>query len=270
MAAFFSLIRSIYVTPLLVKRICLLLALFTGLCFSAEPGEWRIAIIGDTHDSPPRVEGNEGVAADFITTLYRQILTHKPDMVIQVGDLADTEGGDHKNRLLKRAELNAELKKKGIPCYCVRGNHDDTPIRKQQFPQLFIPKGKNVVRHGLNYGIRHKNAALFFTDIEMKPGQLVQFSEWIKRTRKNPAFDVKHCLVFAHRTLHTPMNFRECIWGPRNDSAAKEQNAFYGNLHEVGCRFFISGHLHHHNLFTITSPDGKHKLTSHICAPAGN
>ncbi len=253
-----------------MKCICLLLVLFTGLCFSAEPTEWRIAIIGDTHDSPPRVAGNEGVAADFIATLYKQILTHKPDMVIQVGDLADTEGGDHKNRLPKRDELNAELKKKGIPFYCLRGNHDDTPIRKQQFPQLFIPKGDKVIRHGLNYGILHKNATLFFTDIEMNPGQLVQFSEWIKHTRKKPGFNVKHCLVFSHCTLHTPMNFRECIWGPSNDSAAEEQNTFYGHLKEAGCHFFITGHLHHHNLFTITSPDGKHKLTSLICAPAGN
>ena len=49
---------------------------------------WKIAIIGDTHDSPKRMEGSEGVAVNFIKTLYGEILKHNVDMVVQVGDLS--------------------------------------------------------------------------------------------------------------------------------------------------------------------------------------
>ncbi len=253
-----------------MKIVALLLALATQLCSAAEPQPWRIAIIGDTHDSPPSVAGNCGVAVDFIRSMYKQILPHKPDMVIQVGDLADTQEGDSPNKLKKRAELNDVLKEKGIPFYCVRGNHDDTPIRAKQFPTLFIPKGKNVIRNGLNYAVTHKNASLYFLDVEQTPEQLVKFSEWLKQTRGDLTKAPKHCLLFTHRTLYTPQNFRECLWGKRNDTAPEEQNTFYRNLTDAGCRLVITAHLHHHNLFTITSPDGKHKLTSLICVQAGN
>ena len=72
------------------------LALFLIFLFQAvhaeEPAPWRIAIIGDTHDSPKRMEGSEGVAVNFIKTLYGEILKHQVDMVVQVGDMADIEG----------------------------------------------------------------------------------------------------------------------------------------------------------------------------------
>ena len=35
-------------------------------------------------------------------------------------------------------------------------------------------------------------------------------------------------------------------------------------------RFVVTGHLHAHDLYMITSPDGQNTLTSLICAPAGN
>ena len=66
------------------------------------------------------------------------------------------------------------------------------------------------------------------------------------------------------------MQFRECLWGRYNDSAAEQQNIFYRNLRDAGVRFVITGHLHAHDLYIITSPDGKNTLTSLICAPAGN
>ncbi len=253
-----------------MKYLAFILAVVTQFCLAAEPEPWRIAIIGDTHDSPPSVQGNCGVAVDFINSIYKQILTHKPDMVIQVGDLADTAEGDSPDKLKKRDAMNAVLKEKDIPFYCVRGNHDDTPIRAKQFPELFIPKGKNVLRNGLNYAVNHKNASLYFLDIGQTPEQLVKFSEWLKQTRGDLSKAPKHCLVFTHRTLYTPRNFRECLWGKQNNSAPEEQNAFYKNLTDAGCHMVITAHLHHHNLFTITSPDGKHQLTSLICVQAGN
>ena len=100
------------------------LALFLIFLFQAahaeEPAPWRIAIIGDTHDSPKRMEGSEGVAVNFIKTLYGEILKHQVDMVVQVGDMADIEGSAPVNGLAKRKELNKMLEEKGIPFYAVR------------------------------------------------------------------------------------------------------------------------------------------------------
>lgn len=81
---------------------------------------WKIAIIGDTHDSPKRMEGSEGVAVNFIKTLYGEILKHNVDMVVQVGDMADIEGSAPVKGLAKRKELNKILREKGIPFYAVR------------------------------------------------------------------------------------------------------------------------------------------------------
>ena len=94
------------------------LALFLIFLFQAahaeEPAPWRIAIIGDTHDSPKRMEGSEGVAVNFIKTLYGEILKHQVDMVVQVGDMADIEGSAPVNGLAKRKELNKMLEEKGL------------------------------------------------------------------------------------------------------------------------------------------------------------
>lgn len=95
---------------------------------------WKIAIIGDTHDSPKRMEGSEGVAVNFIKTLYGEILKHNVDMVVQVGDMADIEGSAPVKGLAKRKELNKILREKGIPFYAVRGNHESP-----SFPGGTIP-----------------------------------------------------------------------------------------------------------------------------------
>lgn len=254
------------------------LALFLIFLFQTvqgkEPAPWRIAIIGDTHDSPERMAGSEGVAVNFIKTLYGEILKHQVDMVIQVGDMADIEGSAPVNGLAKRKELNKMLEEKGIPFYAVRGNHESIPLRAKQFRELFLPTRKQGARglatRKLNYGIRHKNASLYFMDVDLTPDQMVDFSAWVKKNRSNANTVPRHCLVFTHRTLQTPMQFRECLWGRYNDSAAEHQNAFYRNLREAGVRFVVTGHLHAHDLYMITSPDGKNTLTSLICAPAGN
>lgn len=254
------------------------LALFLIFLFQTvqgkEPAPWRIAIIGDTHDSPERMAGSEGVAVNFIKTLYGEILKHQVDMVIQVGDMADIEGSAPVNGLAKRKELNKMLEEKGIPFYAVRGNHESIPLRAKQFRELFLPTRKQGARglatRKLNYGIRHKNASLYFMDVDLTPDQMVDFSAWVKKNRSKANTVPRHCLVFTHRTLQTPMQFRECLWGRYNDSAAEHQNAFYRNLREAGVRFVVTGHLHVHDLYMITSPDGTPPLTSLICAPAGN
>lgn len=160
------------------------LALFLIFLFQTvqgeEPAPWRIAIIGDTHDSPRRMEGSEGVAVNFIKTLYGEILKHQVDMVIQVGDMADIEGSAPVNGLAKRKELNKMLEEKGIPFYAVRGNHESIPLRAEQFRELFLPTRKQGARglatRKLNYGIRHKNASLYFMDVDLAPDQMVDFS----------------------------------------------------------------------------------------------
>lgn len=99
----------------------------------------------------------------------------------------------------------------------MRGNHDSLPFRAEQFRELFLPTRRQGVQglatRKLNYGIRHKNASLYFMDIDLTPDQLVDFSAWVKRNRSKANTVPRHCLVFTHRTLQTPMQFRECLWG---------------------------------------------------------
>lgn len=257
-----------------MKCIALFILLLFQTALADNTAPWKIAIIGDTHDSPQRMEGSEGVAVNFINTLYGEILKHQVDMVIQVGDMADIEGSDSPMGLAKRKELNKMLEEKGIPFYALRGNHESLPYREKQFRELFMPTrkqgAKGLATRKLNYGIRHKNASLYFMDIDLTPDQLVDFSAWVKRNRSKANAAPRHCLVFTHRTLQTPMQFRECLWGRYNDSAAENQNIFYRNLRDAGVRFVVTGHLHAHDLYMIKSPDGKNALTSLICAPAGN
>lgn len=252
-----------------MRFIALFFIFLLQIAWAEEP--WKIAIIGDTHDAPPRMEGSEGVAVNFIKTLYGEILKHQVDMVIQVGDMADVQGSAPVKGLAKRKELNKMLEEKGIPFYALRGNHEAIPGRAVQFRELFMPTrkqgAKGLATRKLNYGIRHKNASLYFMDIDLTPAQLVDFSAWIKRNRSKANSVPRHCLVFTHRTLQTPMQFRECLWGRYNDSATEQQNIFYRNLREAGVRFVVTGHLHAHDLYTITSPDRKHRLTSLICSP---
>lgn len=258
-----------------MKLIPLLLLLLLHTAQATEQqAPWKIAIIGDTHDATPRMAGSEGVAVNFINTLYQEILKHGVDMVVQVGDMADAAGNESPQGLAKRKELNRVLEQKGIPFYTLRGNHEASPARAEQFRQLFMPgksRGdKGVATRKLNYGIRHKNASLYFMDVDQNPAQMVDFSAWVKHNRNKANTKPRHCLVFTHRTLHTPMQFRECLWGRTNDSSADQQNIFYSNLREAGVRFVVTGHLHAHDLYNIKSPDMKHSLTSLICASAGN
>ena len=101
-----------------MRFIALFFIFLLQIAWAEEP--WKIAIIGDTHDAPPRMEGSEGVAVNFIKTLYGEILKHQVDMVIQVGDMADVQGSAPVKGLAKRKELNKMLEEKGIPFYALR------------------------------------------------------------------------------------------------------------------------------------------------------
>ena len=99
-----------------MKYLALFLMFLLQPVLAEDTAPWKIAIIGDTHDSPKRMEGSEGVAVNFIKTLYGEILKHNVDMVVQVGDMADIEGSAPVKGLAKRKELNKILREKGIPC----------------------------------------------------------------------------------------------------------------------------------------------------------
>ena len=121
------------------------LALFLIFLFQTVQGEesapWRIAIIGDTHDSPQRMEGSEGVAVNFIKTLYGEILKHQVDMVIQVGDMADIEGSAPVNGLAKRKELNKMLEEKASPSTPCAATMNPSPSVRNNSGNSSCPPG---------------------------------------------------------------------------------------------------------------------------------
>ena len=51
-----------------MRFIALFFIFLLQIAWAEEP--WKIAIIGDTHDAPPRMEGSEGVAVNFIKTCF--------------------------------------------------------------------------------------------------------------------------------------------------------------------------------------------------------
>ncbi|MEG1507640.1 MAG: metallophosphoesterase [Akkermansia sp.] len=254
----------------------LLLGIFlVSPLLAGEP--WKLGIMGDTHDTPPRVEGSEGVALDHIKVINQAFINNKVELVIQLGDLADSQGYQSPKGLEMRHKATQPLREAGIPFYAVRGNHDTGALRAEQLEDFFIPKtGTNnaqagFVKNGNHFAFRHKNIALYFLDIDasLHPDQLVQFSEWIKsyRTKSNP---LPHCIVFSHRTLRTPISFRENLFGPKNSVAPDEQNTFYKNLKDSGVDLFVSAHLHSHIRAKVKSPDRQTTLDTLICAPSGN
>lgn len=267
------------------KRLPLLfLSLFLGIILSfgnalhAET-PWKFGIMGDTHDAPPHLPGSEGVALDYIRVLNQAFINHKVDFVVQCGDLADSQNGQTPKGLEKRLEAVEPLEKAGIPFYAIRGNHDDGPKRAKEFSELFMPGGKRskleepqgFVRNGENFAFRHKNASLYFLDSELslKPDQLVKFSEWMKSYRSAPNRP-NHCILFTHRPLRTPANFRENLFALKNEFSENEQNAFYNNLKASGVNLLASAHLHAHIRAKVKSPDQKTSLDTFVCAPSGN
>ena len=238
---------------------------------------WKFGIMGDTHDSPPHLPGSEGVALDYIKVINQAFINHKVEFVVQCGDLADSMNGQAPKALEKRMEAADPLKQSGIPFYAVRGNHDSGPKRAQEFRNLMIPSSKRgdeqngFVQNGENFALRHKNASFYFLDIDLSlnPSKLVNFSEWLKsyRSRPNP---LPYCIVFTHRPLRTPLNFRENLFAQKNELAADEQNAFYKNLKDSGVNLVASAHLHAHIRAKVKSPDQKTTLDTFVCAPAGN
>lgn len=252
-------------------------AVFLSIAPLSAETPWKFGIMGDTHDSPPRRPDSEGVALDYIRVINQAFIDQKVEFVVQCGDLADSQTGQTPKGLEKRLEASAPLQKAGIPFYAIRGNHDSGPERAKKFRELLIPSGTHgpkptgFVQNGENYGLRHKNASLYFldTDLDLNPAKLVNFSEWMKsfRTMPNPP---PHCILFTHRPLRTPLNFRENIFARKNELVTGEQNAFYKNLKDSGVTLVVSAHLHAHIRAKVKSPDQMINLDTFVCAPSGN
>lgn len=259
--------RPIYLLPILF-----------ALAFQPIKGEstvWKFGIIGDTHNSPPK-KSNAGVALSYIKLVNSEFIRHGVDFVVQCGDLADAQGGQDKEGFPVRFRANEDLRKAGIPFYALRGNHDTGNMRNEQMKTYFLPgkkggkKPKGYVQNGLNYGFRHKNASLYFLDIDnsLNPKKLIEWSNWMASFRKKENRP-PHCIVFTHRNLHVPMSFRECLFGRKNDDSPDAQNVFYKNLVDSGTGLFVTAHLHMHLRGSAVSPDGKHSVNTMICAPCG-
>lgn len=256
------------------------LAIILGILLQsglAETGTWKFGIMGDTHDAPPRLEGYGGVAVNYIKLANAEFIKHKVDFVVQCGDLADAQGGQDAKSYEIRFKAADDLRKAGIPFYALRGNHDISALRKRQMAEWFLPGVKGTeqpegyIEQGLDYAFRHKNASLYFLDIDhsLNPARLVEWSDWVASNR-NKTDRPPCCIVFTHRNLNVPLSFRESLFGPKNNSSPEQQNIFYKNLHDAGTQVVVTAHLHMHMRGTAKSPDGKVKLNTFICAPCGN
>ena len=254
-----------------MRFIALFFIFLLQIAWAEEP--WKIAIIGDTHDAPPRMEGSEGVAVNFIKTLYGEILKHQVDMVIQVGDMADVQGSAPVKGLAKRKELNKMLEEKAFPSTPCAATTKPFPGAPFNSRELFMPTrkqgAKGLATRKLNYGIRHKNASLYFMDIDLTPAQLVDFSAWIKRNRSKANSVPRHCLVFTHRTLQTPMQSGNACGAATTTAPPNSRTSFTATSGKPACALSSRDTCTPTTSTRSPSPDRKHRLTSSSAPPPG-
>ena len=252
-----------------------LLFFCTALTLCAGEPTWKIAVIGDTHDEVPQNPAHHGVAKEYIDHAYQNILKHKVDMVVQVGDLSDARTKHYPAGMDFRASLNKVLQQRNIPFFAVRGNHDQTKNDELGFVKNFFPDEtkqqlKDFYKRKLTYGFRHKNVMLYFLDVDLtnQPNNLLKIVEDIERRQKQ-GFTAPIILIFSHYPLQSPHNLKEGIFGASNDAAGAIQNKVYEKLANLPMPLWIAGHLHAHILATYKAPNLKSSLLQLTCAPCG-
>ena len=107
------------------------------ICGSVTAGlfadEWSFGIIPDTQWS--RELPFDGVATHVIDAVNAEMVRHKVDFVVAVGDLAD---GSSLEALQLRNRHNETLYEAGIKFYPLRGNHDSSTLKSaEDFTEVF-------------------------------------------------------------------------------------------------------------------------------------
>ncbi|MCL2742420.1 MAG: metallophosphoesterase [Planctomycetaceae bacterium] len=253
---------------------------------AAENNSWSFGIIADTQWKDMEAPFY-GTSIHVIDAINAEMIRHKVDLVIQVGDLVDKPSAAG---FQMRAAHNKALGKAGIRFYPVRGNHDskgeaEVAQFKLAFPGLpGTPEGGGSSPDlpgaaGLTYSFTHKGGKFICLDTfpiiarEGKNGKAYTVSDylpWIEAELKKN--DHRFAFVFAHKNL-LGQSHKDNLFSSdkeNQDSNPEMQNSFFACLQRYGVKYFFSGHDHIYNRSKIKSPDGKSEITQLICGSAAH
>lgn len=116
---------------------CLLVAAAVANC-SAQA--WKFGVMSDTQWSRDDGRNPGACAVDIVRDVDKQLIAHKVDFVIEVGDLVDKTGNTAEsvaNSEDVRAAFAQELYNAGIGFFPLRGNHDSNPLAASEFKRIY-------------------------------------------------------------------------------------------------------------------------------------
>jgi len=250
-----------------------------------EDGEWSFGVIPDTQWNSQNAPFY-GTAVHVIDAINQEMIRHKVDFVIQVGDLVDRSS---EISFQSRAASNQSLDKAGIKYYPVRGNHDSPHLEAaRQFKAVFpnLPGNDGCGgsspalpgAQGLTYSFTHKGGKFVLLDTftnfddgsqNGKACSIGEMQPWI--TGQLQAKDHHFAMVFSHKPL-LGQRHKDNIFSDGSDQDAPQdvQNAFYASLFDNGVKYYMSGHDHLYHRSAIKSPDGKSQVQQMICGSASH
>ena len=241
--------------------------------------EWSFGVIPDTQWAVKMDAPFHGTAIYVIDAINAEMIRHKVDFVIQVGDLVETASVD---AFQTRAARNKSLADAGIKFYPVRGNHDAGNMELvDEFLKIFSdrPVGSSPnlpSAAGMTYAFAHKGGKFICLDTfplvndnseSGKAYTVGDYLPWMESELKND--DHRFALVFAHKNIQG-QNHQDNLFGNNHDSEPDMQNDFIGCLQRNGVRYFLSGHDHMYHRSQIKSPDGLSEIGQIICGSAAH
>ena len=272
--------RRFMCLPLLVLSLAIV-----PCVFAADTEEWCFGVIPDTQWNSEAAPFH-GTAVHVIDAINREMIRHKVDFVIQVGDLVEQSS---EISFQTRAASNKSLEKAGIKYYPVRGNHDSVNLEavgqfKAAFPNLPGNEGCEGSSpdlpgaQGMTYSFTHKGGKFVLLDTfavfddgsrSGKAYSIGELQPWINEQLQ----EKDHCfaMVFSHKNL-LGQNHKDNLFGNGRDQDAPQdvQNAFYASLYDNGVKYCLSGHDHIYHRSDIKSPDGKSQVQQIMCGSAAH
>ncbi|MCL2622085.1 MAG: metallophosphoesterase [Planctomycetaceae bacterium] len=268
----------------LCSLLLLLTLPFLSCVYATDTDEWCFGVIPDTQWGSADEAPFYGTAVFVIDAIHEEMIRHKVDFVIQVGDLVDRASAI---AFQTRAARNQSLEEAGIRFYPVRGNHDSGNLEvfrqyKAAFPNLPGNEGCEGSSpdlpgaQGMTYSFTHKGGKFLLLDTfpvfdgETPRGKAYTIGDmqpWISEQLQ--AKDHRFAMIFSHKNL-LGQNHKDNLFGSGDDQDAPQdvQNAFYAALQENGVKYCISGHDHIYHRSNIKSPDGKSEVQQIICGSA--
>ena len=248
---------------------------------------WSFGVIPDTQWKLHQEAPFYGTAIHVIDAINAEMIRHKVDFVVAVGDLVDESSSE---AFQTRAAHNKALVEAGIKFYPFRGNHDARGLKsvaqfRESFPNLpGTPGGGGSSPDlpgaaGMTYSFTHKGGKFICLDTfplvddgteEGKAYPVSDYLPWIESELKKD--DHQFSLVFAHKNL-LGQNHKDTIFSSdktNQDANPEMQNAFIGCLQRYGVRYYLSGHDHMYHRSRIKSPDGKSEIEQIICGSAAH